>query len=574
MRYQLFDAEGNVLQLGKCRAEEIAVIRDTQTGLDWENKSFEPSDYRYYQKFMTWEEFTKDYIERLNLNKYGGHDDWRAPTKHELRSLINYRNINTAFVQDVFQTLTPNDYWAGGTYGPRPDCGWVINFNIGATTAKNKTLANCGVAVRGQSMPKAEERFVDNGDGTVTDKYLKLMWQKGQDERKSYSQVQKMLPNFELGGHRDWRLPTMHELSSIFDADYEDNSWYFDKFFDHDTLKPPILQHITSNLFGDTYVWVINFNFGYDGYYGEKNIPLAYRLVRNLDTADEEFSVPSSGQKEIYDEYGAIIRIDEDRGKVELAEVEDYIWDMKTGLMYEKASAKSYTLENAIEHVNKLNAEFYGGTNNWRLPTVDELRFIVDYSKKTPAVFEKFEPYVKSDFYWTADEYQTPNGERNWVIYFGYGCAVPIERTHRCGCIAVSGGYENLADKSEHRYEIKDGVVIDKYTRLMWLQEEIPSMTYSEFEKYLAEHTLAGYNDWRISDMKELSTIVNRNAANNEWFDQKLFPHVYDGGRNFYIASETFNGMFNWGVNMTFAYDGYYANRLVGQYRIRPVRKL
>ena len=574
MRYQYLDNEGQILNARKCQFDEVAMIQDNQTGLIWEAKTFDPNDNRYFQKAMSWEEFTKDYINQLNTMKYGGFDDWRAPSKHELRSLINYRGINPAFDQGVFQTLTPDDYWAGGTYGPRPDCGWVINFNIGATTAKNKTLKNCGVAVRGQCLPKADDRFVDNGDGTITDKYLKIMWQKDQDERKSYSQVMEMLPNCNLAGHRDWRLPTMHELSSIFDESYENNSWYFDKFFNHETLKPPILQHITSNLFGDTYVWVINFNFGYDGYYGEKNIPLAYRLVRNLDTSNDEFTMPSSGQQEIYNAQGEIIKIDSSRTTTAFGEVDDYIWDMNTGISYQKATAKSYTFEEAEEHVKELNTTFYGGTNNWRLPTVDELRFIVDYSKKTPAVFSNFAQYVKSDFYWTAEEYPTPNGERNWAIYFGYGCAVPIERSHRCGCIAISGGYENLADKSMARYEIKDGVVIDKYTKLMWLQGELPTMTWSEFEEYLATHELAGYNDWRIPDMKELSTIVIRDAKNNEWFNRELFPNIYDDGRNFFISSETFNGMFNWGTNMTFAYDGYYANRLVGQYRIKPVRKL
>ena len=74
--------------------------------------------------------------------------------------------------------------------------------------------------------------------------------------------------------------------------------------------------------------------------------------------------------------------------------------------------------------------------------------------------------------------------------------------------------------------------------------------------------------------MKELSTLVNREAKNNEWFNTELFPNIYDRGRNHLMASETFNGMFNWGTNMNFAYDGYYANRLVGVYRLKPVRRI
>ena len=121
MRYQYLDNEGQTLNARKCQIEEVAMIQDNQTGLIWEAKTFDPNDNRYFQKAMSLEEFTKDYINQLNAMKYGGFDDWRAPSKHELRSLINYRGINPAFDQGVFQTLTSDDYWAGGFYGPRAE---------------------------------------------------------------------------------------------------------------------------------------------------------------------------------------------------------------------------------------------------------------------------------------------------------------------------------------------------------------------------------------------------------------------------------------------------------------------
>ena len=547
----------------------LGVIHDNLTGLDWEVKSLDPNDSRYCQRKMTWQEFTQDYIASLNSSKFGGFDDWRAPSKHELRSLIHYGKINPAFSKTDFETLTPEDYWAGGTYGPRPDCGWVINFDIGATTAKNKTLTCCGVAVRGEKLPSAEARFVDNGDGTITDTYTNLMWEKACHPRTSFSQVQKMLPSFELAGHKDWRLPTMQELSTIFDDSYSNQNWFFDKFFEGNDIP----HYITTDFFEDTYVWIINFTFGYDGYYAEKNIGLAYRLVRNVDSA-KIFSIPSSGQTDIFDSHGVIVGNDNSRAETDLTECDGYIKDNKTGISYEHSTMDLFDFNEAQQHIKHLNDTFFGGVNDWRLPTVDELRFIVNYGKKVPAVFDEFSKYVQSNFYWTVEKYPTPNGDRNWGVYLGFGCAVPIEKDHLCGCIAVRGGYVDLSDKSSARYEIHEGYIVDKFTRLMWLRNELPSMTYSEYEKFLSENELAGFKGWRIPDMKELSTIVIRDAENNEWFDKNLFPHIYDEPRNFFIASETFNGMFNWGVNMTFAYDGYYANRLIGQYKIKPVRKL
>ena len=571
MRYKFLNADGKFLNLSESKPEEIVIVRDSQTELDWEVKSFDSSDERFFKRLMTWEEF-KNYVGYLNEISYGGFNDWRVPSKHELRSLVNYAGINPAYQKEFFKSVTPDDYWCGeNPFGPRPDCAWVMNLNVGSTTAKNQTLQSYGLAVRGKKIPSPQERFRDNGDGTITDNYLKLMWQKEPNGRASYAQVMEMLPNFELAGHRDWRLPTMHELSSIFDDSYSNQNWFFEEFFNFNEIP----HYITSNIFENTYLWVINFFFGYDGYYAEKTIPLGYRLVRSLNEVDDTFQMPCSGQKEIYSATGEIIKINAELGKSSFGEMDDYIWDMRSGITYEKSKKNSaYTLEEALQHVEQLNATFFGGTNTWRLPTVDELRFIVDYSKKNPAVFDIFSCRVRPDFYWTAEDYPAPSGDRNWAIFFGFGCTVPVDVSQKCGCIAVNGGFANLADKSLSRYKITDEYVIDTFTSLMWLRDELPLMTFTEFEKHLAENSFAGFNDWRIPEMKELSTIVRRSDKNKEWFDKELFPHIYDEPRNFFIARETFNGMFNWGCNMTFAYDGYYADRLNGRYRIKAVRNV
>lgn len=291
---------------------------------------------------MTWNEF-KGYVDYLNEISYGGFNDWRVPSKHELCSLINYSNINPAYQKKLFKTVVPHDYWCGAKlFGPRPDCAWVINFNIGSTTSKNQSLQSYGLAVRGKKLPSPQKRFKDNGDGTITDNYLKLMWQKAANGRTSYAQVLEMFPNFELTGHRDWRLPTMHELSSIFDDSYSNRNWFFEDYFDSNEIP----HYITTNTFENTYLWVINFYFGYDGYYAEKTIPLGCRLVRSLTKSDDAFQMPCSGQSEIFDANGNVIKINAELGKSSFDEMDDYIWDMRSGLTYKKPNKTAvYTLD-------------------------------------------------------------------------------------------------------------------------------------------------------------------------------------------------------------------------------------
>ena len=99
----------------------------------------------------------------------------------------------------------------------------------------------------------------------------------------------------------------MHELSSIFD----------------DSNK--ILYYFTANTFENTYLRVINFYFGYDGYCAEKTIPPGYRLVRPLNEMDETFQMPCSGQKEIFDTNGNVIKFNAALAKSSFGSMDDYI---------------------------------------------------------------------------------------------------------------------------------------------------------------------------------------------------------------------------------------------------------
>ena len=78
--------------------------------------------------------------------------------------------------------------------------------------------------------------FVDNGDGTVTDKVTGLMWQKAGsasemifDAAAKYTQE---LNSSRYGGYGDWRLPTMEELCSLLEGTPNQPGKLLDKLFD------------------------------------------------------------------------------------------------------------------------------------------------------------------------------------------------------------------------------------------------------------------------------------------------------------------------------------------------------
>ncbi len=64
----------------------------------------------------------------------------------------------------------------------------------------------------------ASDRFVDHGDGTLTDSKTGLMWAaKDNGIPISWQNGLKYCQNYSGGGHTDWRMPTLAELESLYD---------------------------------------------------------------------------------------------------------------------------------------------------------------------------------------------------------------------------------------------------------------------------------------------------------------------------------------------------------------------
>jgi hypothetical protein len=66
----------------------------------------------------------------------------------------------------------------------------------------------------------SQERFTDNGDGTVTDRQLALMWAKSDNQgdidwHEARQWIRFTFPNTVPGGYDNWRMPTLAELQSL-----------------------------------------------------------------------------------------------------------------------------------------------------------------------------------------------------------------------------------------------------------------------------------------------------------------------------------------------------------------------
>ncbi len=171
--------------------------------------------------------------------RVGGHHDWRLPTIKELYSLIQFSGSQQAkipYLPDVFE-FTWGDVDGGRVMDSQ---FWSATANVGRAMFDDHTIFGVNFADgrikayprdRGPSGPTkhfvlyvrgneayGENRFEDNGDGTVTDHATGLMWAKADSSKPmDWPAALAWCENLDLAGHDDWRLPNAKELQSIVD---------------------------------------------------------------------------------------------------------------------------------------------------------------------------------------------------------------------------------------------------------------------------------------------------------------------------------------------------------------------
>ncbi len=142
-----------------------------------------------------------------------------------------------------------------------------------------------------------EERFVDNGDGTITDRKSQLMWMQNDSYNVFkrflvFSAAKKFIAKMNaesFAGYSDWRLPSKEEAHSLYYREKEKSiqdkyemSLYIDPAFSegcgYDTW--------TSNTRGKITAYVFSFASGTGGHKEvDDTLDTSVRLVRG--TMDE-----------------------------------------------------------------------------------------------------------------------------------------------------------------------------------------------------------------------------------------------------------------------------------------------
>ena len=144
--------------------------------------------------------------------------------------------------------------------------------------------------------------FVNNGNGTVTDTSTGLIWQQdtARDEQGNYDVMdwEEALAYCEalvLGGHTDWRLPTIKELGSLVDLSRYDpaiNTVYFpDTKSSYYRSSTTDVEHFSPNDARRKYAWIVSFSNGSDVSDVRKSDPFYVRAVRGGQSGSFDYSI-------------------------------------------------------------------------------------------------------------------------------------------------------------------------------------------------------------------------------------------------------------------------------------------
>ena len=167
------------------------------------------------------------------------------------------------------------------------------------------------------------------------------------------------------------------------------------------------------------------------------------------------------------------------------------------------------------DFINALNSANFGGSSDWRMPTIKELSSLVNSSIPSPgpSIDTARFPHTMLSAYWSSTTY-TGYTNSAWLVYFYGGYVNNSNKSHSYYVRAVRAGqpgsFGNLVDNH-------DGTVTDTETGLMWQKATAPgTYTWQQALAYAEglELPIGGYTDWRLPNRNELQTLVDYSQYN------------------------------------------------------------
>ena len=210
------------------------------------------------------------------------------------------------------------------------------------------------------------------------------------------------------------------------------------------------------------------------------------------------------------------------------------IWEVKTTTGTHAITVKG-TWQNRNTLADTTNTEGLCGITDWRVPSLTELLTIVNNGRQNPAFDLPRFPNGKSQSYWTSDPISGV-ATNAWTVNFFAGIGNSKAKTSNFQVRLVSGAYAASKFDAARFVDNGDGTVSDVVTGLMWKRcpeglsgegcsnGSVSNLVWGGSMKAARDSVYAGYDDWRLPNMKEMQTLVDV-TKNNPAQDTSVFPN-------------------------------------------------
>jgi len=246
-----------------------------------------------------------------------------------------------------------------------------------------------------------------SGD-VVTDNATGLQWQDDESIQKTWSKAIDYCSSLPLNGGF-WLLPSVEQLQTLVDYSQYDPS-----------ATESVFSHISSYYYWSStaranymdYKWVVYF----DNSSSYSNYKVVGNYVRCVRGGQSE---PSNLSRD---------------------KVTEIVTDNKTKLQWQDNAIVSSTQRSWTEAIDYCeNTLDLGGHADWRLPNVNELLSIADYSRSNPAINNSVFANTSPNYYWSSTANVNSAGNA-WLVSFYYGYSSYYHKTLDGYVRCVRGG--------------------------------------------------------------------------------------------------------------------------------------
>ena len=337
---------------------------------------------------------------------YNGREDWRFPTPKELMTLaLNDRLFRGVPADPILFKKVIDDGLNSSSYSDKYGIylwssieNYMYALEYGMTIPPKAYESYQSVFYDGILMCVSGEEYgkvnADNyasitrsGDEMVFDSSTNLYWQKDSGKAETWKDALNYCENLEYAGFSDWRLPNKNELVTLIDH----SKLGSDVISSFPGMKADVFWSSTS---AGEYKWVVDMTDGTaytfngktaGGFYimRHSELPISVRCVRSK--LDEKTEIPAcneSGVAPCKAADGTIwssviypeIFVDFDKSKISSYDGSGCV-DCRSNTRSTDDGVYSWDIAEMCRNLREKDS------NNWRLPTIDEIRSIVTTEK-------------------------------------------------------------------------------------------------------------------------------------------------------------------------------------------------